>query len=257
MRVCPQEKFILTCDRDEKVRVTNYPSFYNIQTFLLGHREFVNCCAFVDQNHVLTGSGDSTIRLWQFIDGKELFCFDLNDCLGDEMKSNELKSIEDDEKQNKNQNNKNGDQESVSRSRKKIEHKLAIKNIFFDVESDQLVITFFNLPKLVLFSLEREKLILKFKQILTIESNVLDAIQTKKLIHLLTVNDGLISYEFKINKFTKLPNHPIHSINDLKEFFVFNEEEMVDEHLKNLFKFKNAIETDDGDLVENQKRMKV
>lgn len=32
---------VITCDRDEKIRVSRYPNAYNIETFCLGHTEWV------------------------------------------------------------------------------------------------------------------------------------------------------------------------------------------------------------------------
>lgn len=34
---------VITCDRDEKIRVSRYPNAYNIETFCLGHTEWVVC----------------------------------------------------------------------------------------------------------------------------------------------------------------------------------------------------------------------
>ena len=36
-------KFIITCDRDEKIRVSHFPNAYNIHNFCLGHSDFVTC----------------------------------------------------------------------------------------------------------------------------------------------------------------------------------------------------------------------
>ncbi|KAI0235593.1 WD repeat-containing protein 4 [Massospora cicadina] len=55
----PDDKFIITADRDEKVRVSCYPNGYNIHTFCLGHREFVSslCLPFGCEPLLISGGG--------------------------------------------------------------------------------------------------------------------------------------------------------------------------------------------------------
>ncbi|KAJ1663237.1 hypothetical protein IW140_001043 [Coemansia sp. RSA 1813] len=68
------QQYILTCDRDEKIRISKYPNAYNIQSFCLGHTEFVTTIAtapFGPENAV-TGSGDGTVRLWDVASGQLL-----------------------------------------------------------------------------------------------------------------------------------------------------------------------------------------
>ncbi|KAJ1433094.1 WD40/YVTN repeat-like-containing domain superfamily [Sesbania bispinosa] len=75
----PDGRFILSADRDFKIRVTNFPKnplngAHQIQSFCLGHTEFVSCLAFVPaqecpQSFLLSGSGDSTVRLWDISSG--------------------------------------------------------------------------------------------------------------------------------------------------------------------------------------------
>ncbi|KAK6141349.1 hypothetical protein DH2020_024899 [Rehmannia glutinosa] len=75
----PDGKYIVTADRDFKIRVTVFPKepvngAHEIQSFCLGHTEFVSCIAFVSsqdyaQGHLVSGSGDSTVRLWDYASG--------------------------------------------------------------------------------------------------------------------------------------------------------------------------------------------
>ncbi|CAH1431786.1 unnamed protein product [Lactuca virosa] len=75
----PDGKFIVTADRDFKIRVTMLPKkpidgAHEIQSYCLGHTEFVSCLAFVynqefPQGYLVSGSGDSTVRLWDFTSG--------------------------------------------------------------------------------------------------------------------------------------------------------------------------------------------
>eukprot|EP00978_Attheya_sp_CCMP212_P001966 scaffold4059_cov52-Attheya_sp.AAC.4 len=66
---------ILTSDRDEKIRVSSFPCTYAVEGYLLGHEAFVSCLdAATDPGctKCVTASGDGTIRLWDYIQCKEL-----------------------------------------------------------------------------------------------------------------------------------------------------------------------------------------
>jgi WD40 repeat protein len=50
---------------------------HEIQSFCLGHSEFITCTAFVStpeltQGYLMSGSGDSTVRLWDITSGSLL-----------------------------------------------------------------------------------------------------------------------------------------------------------------------------------------
>ncbi|MED6106799.1 hypothetical protein PIB30_007827 [Stylosanthes scabra] len=75
----PDGRFIVSADRDFKIRVTNFPKnplsgAHEIQSFCLAHTEFVSCLAFVHAREcpeglLVSGSGDSTVRLWDISSG--------------------------------------------------------------------------------------------------------------------------------------------------------------------------------------------
>ncbi|XP_009412344.2 tRNA (guanine-N(7)-)-methyltransferase non-catalytic subunit TRM82 [Musa acuminata AAA Group] len=75
----PDERFIASADRDFKIRITVFPKLplkgaHEIQSFCLGHKDFVSCFAFAcppgcAHGFLFSGSGDSTVRLWDFISG--------------------------------------------------------------------------------------------------------------------------------------------------------------------------------------------
>ena len=70
----PDAKHLITCDRDEKIRVSRYPNSYNIETYCLGHKEFVSSIDAINETTLVSGSGDGSLRLWNVSDGKELNC---------------------------------------------------------------------------------------------------------------------------------------------------------------------------------------
>lgn len=65
-------KFILSSDRDEKIRVSHYPNAYNIHNFCLGHEDFVTSIELLTDKYLISGSGDGTIRIWDFLNGTQL-----------------------------------------------------------------------------------------------------------------------------------------------------------------------------------------
>lgn len=68
---------MITSDRDEKIRVTNYPQTENIESYCLGHLEYVSGIEQLPDGDLLVSvSGDKTIRIWNFLKGTE--CFQLN-----------------------------------------------------------------------------------------------------------------------------------------------------------------------------------
>ncbi|KAJ2717331.1 hypothetical protein H4R19_000083 [Coemansia spiralis] len=75
--------FVLTCDRDEKLRISRYPNAYNIQAFGLGHKEFVKSVATAQfaPDVAVTGAGDGTVRLWDIASGRLLQTVELKGIL--------------------------------------------------------------------------------------------------------------------------------------------------------------------------------
>ncbi|XP_008235396.1 PREDICTED: tRNA (guanine-N(7)-)-methyltransferase non-catalytic subunit wdr4 [Prunus mume] len=88
----PDGRFFLSADRDSKIRVTVFPKkpldgAHEIQSFSLGHTEFVSCLAFVcthecPQGFLVSGSGDSTVRLWDISSGSLLDTCDIREKAG-------------------------------------------------------------------------------------------------------------------------------------------------------------------------------
>lgn len=72
-------KYIITCDRDEKIRVSNYPNCYNIENYCLGHEQFVTNVQLLPHNKklLISCSGDGTVRLWDYLLGniKDIYKF--------------------------------------------------------------------------------------------------------------------------------------------------------------------------------------
>ena len=74
-----QQQFIISADRDEKVRVSFFPRTHIIHGYLLGHSSFISTldavatrCSEETKTLCVTGSGDGTVRLWDATSCMEL-----------------------------------------------------------------------------------------------------------------------------------------------------------------------------------------
>lgn len=76
----PNQSHVITCDRDEKIRVTNYPKCHAIETYCLGHTEYVAAIEFLPTHAdttLISISGDKTLRIWNYLLGTETLEFQL------------------------------------------------------------------------------------------------------------------------------------------------------------------------------------
>lgn len=68
------KSFILSADRDEHIRVSNYPKSYVIKGWLYGHSSFISNLhiSSFDSNLLISGGGDDYLCLWNWYDEKLL-----------------------------------------------------------------------------------------------------------------------------------------------------------------------------------------
>ena len=71
LAVSADGRYLISADRDEKVRVTCFPSTHIIQSFCMGHTEFVSAVITLKAlpNLLISGAGDGTVRLWSLDSG--------------------------------------------------------------------------------------------------------------------------------------------------------------------------------------------
>ncbi|KAK3807814.1 MAG: WD40-repeat-containing domain protein [Benniella sp.] len=78
-------KYVITSDRDEHIRVSQYPKGHNIESYCLGHTSFVTAVKILpgaSGKYLLSGAGDATVRVWEFLKGLEIQTFDIRETLG-------------------------------------------------------------------------------------------------------------------------------------------------------------------------------
>lgn len=84
--VTHDQKYVVTTDRDEKIRVSMYPNSYNILSYCLRHTKFVtNICELPHEKSIIVSTGgDGLLILWDYKIGKELLCVDFHDKISKE-----------------------------------------------------------------------------------------------------------------------------------------------------------------------------
>ena len=71
----PDESFLITAERDEKIRVSHFPNSYNIEAFCLGHTCHVSGLAVAPTdgaNLLVSGAVDGSLKLWSLPDSEPL-----------------------------------------------------------------------------------------------------------------------------------------------------------------------------------------
>ncbi|KAJ3822982.1 WD40-repeat-containing domain protein [Lentinula raphanica] len=69
----PDNKYIITADRDEHIRVSWYPQGYCIESFCLGHTQFVSAIHIPSDrpDTLISGGGDAELKVWNWLTGKQ------------------------------------------------------------------------------------------------------------------------------------------------------------------------------------------
>jgi len=73
------DSFVVTADRDEHIRVSNFPDAFDIHRILLGHKVFVTALAAPPTlpDLLVSGDGKGQLRVWRLSDGTQVGHFEV------------------------------------------------------------------------------------------------------------------------------------------------------------------------------------
>lgn len=86
------KKSIITCDRDEHIRISRFPQSYVIENFLFGHREFVSSLhvPLSRKDLLISGGGDDYLCLWKWHEGELVTKIQLRELISSFLTDNHL-----------------------------------------------------------------------------------------------------------------------------------------------------------------------
>ncbi|KAI9278018.1 WD40-repeat-containing domain protein [Sporodiniella umbellata] len=81
MVLTSDDKYVITADRDEHIRVSRFPNGYNIESFCLGHTDVITHISLLPWNESLlvSAGGDGTVRVWDYLNGKQIQSLDIKE----------------------------------------------------------------------------------------------------------------------------------------------------------------------------------
>ncbi|ORY99261.1 WD40-repeat-containing domain protein [Syncephalastrum racemosum] len=146
MLLTPDEKYVITGDRDEHIRVSRFPNGYNIESFCLGHTDVVTSLKLIPNTHfLLSAGGDNTVRVWDFVKGIEAQCLDIKDYI----------------------------QKYIPEATDANSADAIVRRVTLDPTSNMIALAFAKTPAVVLLAWEQDQLV--YKDTLETKQIVLDA----------------------------------------------------------------------------------
>ena len=81
LAVDPSNRFLISADRDGKVRVSNIPEYHEIHQYCLDHKSGVSHLQLVGTDRVVAAASNGTLKVWEFTTGNCLASRDISEDL--------------------------------------------------------------------------------------------------------------------------------------------------------------------------------
>jgi len=234
LRISLDSKYVITADRDEKIRVSSFPNSYNIHNYCLGHGDFVTSLGILSDDLLLSGSGDGTVRVWRFLEGAEVAKREVCNDIEEEMiesangdVEDKVEAIDDQEK---------NERRVAPPSQAAVVSVLCLRSSLFLVQVE-------NFSGLLLYGLNfgmlKGKAGISLKQTISFSSCLLDYDfePSSETLHILLKKDTSVVVETYKMDCSKLVKESVHSFSDLKQADFFDSvKDFEKSNLENLHK---------------------
>ncbi|RIA94645.1 WD40-repeat-containing domain protein [Glomus cerebriforme] len=237
MVITPNNKYVITCDRDEHIRISRFPKGYNIESYCLGHKQFVSKLHILPwaNDLLLSAGGDDFIALWDYVPGKLLQTLNIKEII--ETKENYDKKA------------MNVDSEDS----------IAVTSITSSPISQNIALTIEKFPGILIFNWDETEKQIRYLQTLHLSIDPLDLaydiggnLWVSNYVKEEQPNESLITvFRKSDNKYEKVPeDHPL--IKQINEYGSTTVEKIPDlytiSHLrKNLVDWREQDDDDDDE----------
>ncbi|CAG8470000.1 15574_t:CDS:10 [Racocetra persica] len=157
MVLTPNNKFVITADRDEHIRVSQFPKGYNIESYCFGHTQFLSTLHILpwDSDLLLSAGGDDFIALWDYVPGRLIQTLDIKNFIQNQI-------IE--------ANESNIDATNTIPESKNI----AVMSISSSIVMQHIAIIVEKFPGVLILNWDAEQRHVKYMQTLSLNANPLD-----------------------------------------------------------------------------------
>lgn len=215
-------EYLVTTDRDEKIRISNFPDVETIHTYCLGHTSVVTSSSYVGDNLLVSTSWDHSIKLWDINTGKCIDSYHIEE-KEEEKIENDLKKRKLNEEQNNNKQ-ENEEEEDIEKEKEYNENDAGSFPIKILSYNKKLYIILKNFPILLILSINNDNKLIKEDEII-LKSLPIDLLLLKnnnnndndKLFLLLSKPNLFQIFNINNNNILEENNNFISSVDDLVE----------------------------------------
>ncbi|CAG8509546.1 19171_t:CDS:10 [Dentiscutata erythropus] len=160
MVLTPNNKFVITADRDEHIRVSQFPKGYNIESYCFGHTQFLSKLHILpwDSDLLLSAGGDDFIALWDYVPGRLIQTLDIKNFIQNQIIEANESNIDDIDAMNNVPESKN----------------VAVMSISSSTVMQHIAIIIEKFPGVLILNWDAEQRHVKYMQTLSLNANPLD-----------------------------------------------------------------------------------